>query len=60
MKVVATGDGNRFVLNLNDSSSVPTYQPNRTFGLKLGEYILQNVPITHPIAILNMHNNGVS
>ncbi len=45
---IVSSNGNKYVFN-NES----TYDSNKQYGLYNGTYILQNVPINHPIAILN-------
>ena len=45
---IISSNGNKYVFN-NEN----TYVSNKQYGLYNGTYILQNVPINHPIAILN-------
>ena len=45
---IVSSNGNKYVFN-NEN----TYDSNKQYGLYNGTYILQNVPINHPIAILN-------
>lgn len=44
---------NKYVFNGNSNND-----PNRKFGINIGNYILKNVPASHPIAILNHDVSG--
>ena len=45
---IVNSNGNKYVFN-NDN----TYDASKNYGLKNGNYILNNIPEAHPIALLN-------
>tara|TARA_B100000424_G_scaffold253695_1_gene231079 strand:- start:77 stop:901 length:825 start_codon:yes stop_codon:yes gene_type:complete len=50
---VVSDNGNKYVFN-----NLTSY--NKTYGLGIGIYTLKNIPIGHPLAILNNGINGIA
>ena len=45
---VINSSGNKYVFN-----GLTNYDPNKIFGLAIGNYVFQNISSSHPMALLN-------
>ena len=52
---IVNSNGNKYLFNNSNS-----YDASKNYGLKIGTYVLKNIPINHPIALLNNGNSNIT
>tara|TARA_X000000950_G_scaffold270865_1_gene351216 strand:- start:11878 stop:19314 length:7437 start_codon:yes stop_codon:yes gene_type:complete len=55
VNIVSTGAGNKYVFN-----GATGYDSTKKMGMSKGEYIFKNIPINHPMGLLNDGNSNIT